>query len=278
MQRLVFRRYSLATPTKYVSRHREILEEYFKQAKFQLKPENHQQNIETLKHAMDIVYMREVPLVSFDVEAYERSLLKVTEIGFSIYDPELLKNSIFPAIKSGHIIIKEHLKLNNYKFVPNHKRLYLGGISYVASIEELKKIMQSIFDEYITKRSGAFVGHNIGGDIRWLQQMNVDISNDVKTVDTFKLHALSRKRDGTLRGVLRYLDIPHSYLHNAGNDSYFTLLAAFALCDPELRALKNMDTFQDNKGIDKKDAKKHKFSDQPEITEYLGKGIGFFDE
>ena len=36
-------------------------------------------------------------------------------------------------------------------------------------------------------------------------------------------------------------DIPHAFLHNAGNDAYYTLVLALRLCDPQSRALSTLD-------------------------------------
>lgn len=126
--------------------------------------------------------------------------------------------------------------------------------------------MSRIILEYISNRNGAFVGHHIEGDIKWLKSLNIEIPDNVNTVDTHKLYTISRSRGGTLRGVLRLLGIPHGFLHNAGNDAYFTLLAAMALCDPEVRISKGLDAFYDVVKKTKAQMEREKFSDVAQLT------------
>lgn len=232
------------------------LEKYFGGLKLE-----EEKKIRILKESMRTVYLRKTPLISFDVEAYERSLEKVTEIGISVYDPQILSDSILPMIKNIHLIIKENIRLNNHRFCPNNKDRFMGGESYVVGKTNAAHIMSQIIREYVGNRNGAFVGHHIEGDIKWLKSLNIEVPDNVKTVDTHKLYTISRSRGGTLRGVLRLLEIPHGFLHNAGNDAYFTLLASMALCDPDVRVSKGLDTFYDVVKKTKAQLEKEKFSD-----------------
>ncbi|KAK6465996.1 hypothetical protein DFJ63DRAFT_38774 [Scheffersomyces coipomensis] len=221
-----------------------ILQQYLSSGKFTFAKDKEVASLQELKRCMEIVYLNKKPLIAIDFEAYERSLKKVTEIGIVIYDPDLSKGSIFPIIKTFHIIIAEHIELVNGRYVPDSKDKYIGGLSNVLSLSDSKIFMEQIIEKYINQREGAFVGHNIGGDIRWLQGMGIQIREDIEIVDTFKLYQISRSIGGTLKGILKLIDLPHGVLHNAANDAYYTLLAAIAYCDPNMRNHKDLDTYK----------------------------------
>lgn len=242
------------------------LQEYFANTEFNLKPEKAEQNLQALKTAMETVYLRQVPLVAFDVEAYERAPQKVTEIGMAVYDPIALGHSVFPIIKQGHVIIEEYKKLNNKRFCPDNKQFFMGGTSHIANMKTSRRMISSVMEEYIVNRKGALVGHHIEGDIKWLRGLGIEISSDAPVVDTSKLYSYSKRRGATLRGVLRLAGIPHGYLHNAGNDAYYTLLAVMALCDPELRKLKGLDLFVENDKLSNPELKLMKFSDMAKVV------------
>lgn len=253
-------------PTNDSSIYQQKLDEYFKNTQFNLKPEKPETNLAALKESMETVYLRKRPLVAIDVEAYERCPLKVTEIGIAIYDPLALQHSVFPIIKQGHIIIEEHKKLNNRRFCPDNKLLFMGGVSHMANMKTAKQIMSGVMEEYINRRNGAFVGHHIEGDIKWLRSLGIKTPDTAPIVDTSRLYSYSRRRGATLRGILKLAGIPHGYLHNAGNDAYYTLLAVMALCDPEVRRAKGLDDFIENERLSNPQLKLYKFSDMADIV------------
>lgn len=241
----VQRRYLNGTQTKNDNLHvyESNLLSYFEANKFQLNPEKQQQQLIDLKRWMEWVYFRERPLVAIDVEAWEKDTKNVTEIGIAIFDPQVLKCSILPVIKTYHLIVKEHKKLFNGRFVPDNKHKFMGGKSYELTLDEGKKFTDAIIDNYINERNGVLVGHHIESDIKWLSSLGVSFANNTKILDTAKLYKLTRSSGGTLRGVLRLVNIPHGHLHNAANDAYFTLLAALVYCDPNTRRINNLDTY-----------------------------------
>lgn len=251
------------------SNNAEAIKHYFETTNFQFSPSYASRNIAELKKAINVIYLRKLPLVCFDVEAYERLPSKITEVGFAIYDPKLLRNSIVPFIQSGHFIIKEHKHLINHKFVPNNKTTFIGGVSYVVPLTQCVRIMNDILKEYIENRGGAFVGHHISSDIKWLKDANIEINPNTPVVDTHNLYSYSRSRGGTLRGILRMLNIPHALLHNAGNDAYYTILAAMAICDPETRQRHQLDKFIEVEAVDKRTQSDLKFSDRAQVISGL---------
>lgn len=222
---------------------RQNLDEYFNKEDFSFAEGKEKQTIQRLRKYMETVYLKERPLVAIDVEAWEKNLKKVTEIGISVYDPRLQSDSPFPLIKTFHLIVKENLQFNNGKYVPDNKKKFMGGTSRVLSFKESKEFVQLIVEQYINVSGGALVGHQIDGDIKWLKSIGVRLPDAVECVDTLKIHSFSRATGGTLRGILRTVGIPHANLHNAANDAYYTLLAALAYCDPAFRTHYNLDIY-----------------------------------
>lgn len=271
-------RYRYSTMSNETSRYKQILDEYFQKTKFNIKPENQERNQQNLRMAMDTVYLRQRPLVAIDIEAWERSTKKVTEIGVAIFDPETLKDSILPQIEQMHLVIKEHQRMYNGRFCPDNKKNFMGGKSYLTTLNQAKHLVMDIVDEYINSRNGVFVGHHIEGDISWLKGIGVKIPDNPPIVDTNRLYSLSRRRGATLRGVLQLVDLPHGYLHNAGNDAYYTLLAVMAYTDPKVREAKGLDQFEENIKLSDVEMKVAKFSDRAKLVEveegWRGKGRG----
>lgn len=284
--------------SQYTALHKHQIEEYFKyrDAKRDLEyarvallslktPEDAQKDklkrmaLETrdrdrLWTYMNLVFLRERPLVAVDVEAHERNLKKVTEIGISVYDPENLAGALFPAINTTHLLVEENKALHNGKFVPDNKYMFSGGVSHQLVELELQRYIQGVLKRYITAQNGILVGHHIKGDLLWLRLVGVVFPEDVATVDTSHLFSMSKSAGGTLRGLLRQVDIPHGHLHNAANDAYFTLLAAMAYCDPAVRIKYDLDAFEapDVSGDRRRDRlarqRSEKFSDRARVERH----------
>ncbi|OBA20892.1 hypothetical protein METBIDRAFT_42045, partial [Metschnikowia bicuspidata var. bicuspidata NRRL YB-4993] len=218
------------------------LETYFERTTFKfLKP----QHVDELRKAMELVYLRKRPLVSIDVEAYERKQKLITELGVAIYDPENQWLLMQPHVRTLHIISDENRRFLNSQFVPNHKYYFNGSTSYQMKMKLLLKFLKETFRYFFEDRGAVMVGHHLSGDIKWVKSHGVKMADDVSHIDTQKLFHLSRRRGATLRGILHTVDIPHAKLHNAANDAYYTLLAAMRYCDPECRQHYNLDTFVD---------------------------------
>lgn len=244
-------------------RRQEVLERYFAEDRFHFANPNHK---DALRKAMETVYLQQKPLVCVDVEAYERSTKKITEIGISTYDPTEQGDALMPEIHTVHVVIREHKRMLNGRFVPNHKFNSNSGVLYEMSLKELQIYVSKIMSHFLTERGGAIVGHDVKGDLQWLSRLGVERLDQVAAVDTMRLFLMSRRLGLSLRGILRFLDIPHAYLHNAANDAYYTLFAAMCYCDPYYRRKYNLDVYQDNE-VALSLAKGRKFSDKSVMQE-----------
>lgn len=240
------------------------LDAYFAQQEFHFTDKS---QIKLLREQISKVYLRTGPLVSIDVEAYERNQAKVTEIGIAVYDPECQWLMLNPKIKTIHILAEENIRLRNGQFVADRKFNFNGGVSYAMLQEALKEFVQELFSYYFRKRKGILVGHDVKGDLKWLSKLGIHLSPNTPTVDTLKIYSLTTRRNGSLRKILRRMDIPHANLHNAANDAYYTLLAAMSICDPIQRTNSGLDVYEEEESVPmtKQEKWRAKYSDEVEV-------------
>lgn len=245
------------------------LDGYFANTKFHFSNPNH---VRSLRHWMELVYLRKRPLVAIDIEAWEQDSDEITEIGLAIYDPRGQETSLVPRIRTCHILIEENLELTNGRYVPNNKFRFNGGRLYEMSADQSKQFLDEILAHYFGGHHGVLVGHNVKGDLQWLAHHGVAEVDHIATVDTEKLHHILRQGGGSLRGLLRTVNIPHLNLHNAANDAYYTLLAAMSYCDPEQRRIFGLDVYQQTPQVamDKRakaaQKRREKFTDTADVV------------
>ncbi|EMG47412.1 putative transcriptional repressor [Candida maltosa Xu316] len=196
---------------------------------------------DSLVSLMRQVYGRSSILFALDIEAWEIDTNIVTEIGISIYDPRDQQVSLIPSTIQIHIRIKEYLDKTNGRYVPNHAQNFNGNASYIMTQTEAALLTQSLVDYYFVKpkRSGTscyLVGHDLRGDVKWMNSIGVNFPDDHLSIDTNQLFRISHGKENiSLKRALGTVEIPFAYLHNAGNDAYYTLLLAMKLCDPQSR-------------------------------------------
>ncbi|KAG5417934.1 hypothetical protein I9W82_004262 [Candida metapsilosis] len=216
------------------------LQDYFASDHFKFKEGSEESSMKILKGAMSLIHPKTKPVVAIDCEAYELGHHDVTEIGIAVLKP--LSTSV-PQINTTHLIVKEHLHKRNSKYVPDNKDQFLHGTSYIVKENDAVEILKSVLDKYITHQNGVLVGHSISAEIKYFKSLGIELPSTVNTLDTLKLHRIGRSNGGSLGGCLKLLGLPCSYLHNAGNDAYYTLLVALSYCDPIVRIEKNLDTY-----------------------------------
>ncbi|KAG2730714.1 hypothetical protein G9P44_006291 [Scheffersomyces stipitis] len=208
----------------------------------------HKHQLYYLKDCMQQVFGRKSVLFSVDMEAWEINTNVITEIGISIFDPRGQMMSMLPSTNQIHILIQENYEKRNGRFVPDHSRNFVGGTSLIMTKYEAACFTQTLIDYYFQLPNAglncALVGHDVKGDVKWLKQLGVNFPDNIKTVDTSTLFSITQGKNGnSLKNALSAVDIPYSFLHNAGNDAYYTLLAAMKLCDPSSRSLYGLDIF-----------------------------------
>lgn len=205
---------------------------------------------------------------SIDIEAFEFDTKVITEIGISIYDPRENLFTTTPFTRNYHLIVSEVLHLRNSKYVCDYKDCFLLGESLVMSLKNCISFVQALINFYMKPKteeektwSRAFVGHNIKGDIKWLRDIGIDFTGmgemdgvipeiveqarpneSVYLLDTEKLYGATYGRKGSNLGkILQLLEVPHAFLHNAGNDAHYTLTLLQKMCDVQFRQLTGLD-------------------------------------
>lgn len=197
-----------------------------------------------LSAAMHKVYSRQTILFCVDVEAWERDTKQVTEIGISIYDPRDQETALTPVVKTIHVVIAENQNRKNGRWVPEHLRNFCGGTSHVLSKLQACEYLQWLAEVYFVECAFpcTLVGHDIKGDLCWLSDLGVVLPRTLDVLDTQKVFSLSHGKHGaSLKNALAAVHQPFAFLHNAGNDAYFTVLLALRLCDPCVRTKTRLD-------------------------------------
>lgn len=174
-----------------------------------------QQRLESLKDEL----VAGTKLVCLDIEVFEYNHDKILEIGYSILNTK--KSSV---IRSRQFVVEENLSYRNKRFVPDHKFDFNFGDPVVAPewiiIRKLKEELKDA--DYI-------VGHSISDDIKFLKE-HIEIKTDTLDTQNYSGFLEPGAHQMKLSKMLDHLDIPYSYLHNAGNDCRYTLDALIALC------------------------------------------------
>lgn len=203
------------------------------------------------KNAIECINLKKTILFCVDLEAYERDTNIVTEIGITIYDPrENFDHSVLPLTRSFHFCIEEAYDLRNGRFVDDAKDNFIFDDSQILPLDEVVELVQNLIDKYLIPHNRAehswkraLVGHGISGDISWLESLDIRLPNNVQTLDTQKLFENMYGRQSSLKRLLNLCRIPHSYLHNAGNDSYYTLQLLLSMCDIGTRIKLDLDNW-----------------------------------
>ncbi|CCK70696.1 uncharacterized protein KNAG_0F00240 [Huiozyma naganishii CBS 8797] len=222
-------------------------------------------NFQDLKNAIKLFSSNRTICLSFDIEAYERDNDVITEIGIAVYDPRENQWGVTPTIRNWHLIIAEAVDLNNGNWVLDMKECFIHGESLVMPLQECVNFMQAIINYYMITPppylqsdprdhwDRAFIGHSVEGDFKWLKKLKIQIpetrplnhlgrSISPYIIDTHKIFHMSYgKENGSLGKVLRLFQLPHAFLHNAGNDAHYTLKLMMHLCDANSRLHNDLD-------------------------------------
>ncbi|KAK4903720.1 hypothetical protein LTR49_026700, partial [Elasticomyces elasticus] len=190
----------------------------------------------------------DIVFVCLDCEAFEFAQHKVTEIGIAVLDTRDLRglsatagdDAVTHQIRSAHYRPVEYSRLINKKFVHGCPAAFSFGSSTWVKLADIPRIMNRLFrdptklehcarfdiDVIDAERKIVLVGHGLGNDIRYLQNLGIKTSmvpSIINQADTQKLAS-----SGTLVGLAKLLvalGIESVNLHNAGNDAVYTLQA-----------------------------------------------------
>lgn len=129
-----------------------------------------------------------------------------------------------------HLIVEEHLKYKNGRYVPDHRDKFLFGDSTLVSMGKMKEILQ----QYISK-SSILIAHGVDTELNFCKKFDMSL-NHICSIDTavwFK-HVHHTNRQLGLANCLKHYQIENNYHHNGGNDAVRTLQLAQQLVNEEL--------------------------------------------
>ncbi|KAI8918346.1 hypothetical protein DFJ77DRAFT_455244 [Powellomyces hirtus] len=162
--------------------------------------------------------------LALDVEAYEADHTILLEIGWTLWSPKLPKSS---RLWAKHYVITDNLRYRNGRYVPDHRYNFNQGDSVEATLEETLEELRHDF----RRKNVVLIGHDIRSDIEYLEIWGLDPTDYTKDIfDTRDLFVpVGMKEQTSLKTICTDLNIPTKYLHNAGNDAYYTMLAFMAM-------------------------------------------------
>jgi hypothetical protein len=199
-----------------------------------------------------------VVFVSVDVESYEKEHHRITEVGVATLDtcdligvpPGVDGVAWRDLIKPRHFRIKENMHLINSQWVSGHPDGFEFGASTIVTLEEAPEHVAACFNppfgvhttntpeevivnmlgklDFTEKRKIILLGHDIMGDVRYLQHLGCDhLTPDAvaESLDTAKLYQAWRREQNitSLGRIMGDLDVAAWKLHNAGNDAVYTV-------------------------------------------------------
>ncbi|KAJ6259434.1 hypothetical protein Dda_5071 [Drechslerella dactyloides] len=207
-----------------------------------------QNRLNMLKSAGEIVNGKQnFAFVSIDVESWEKNHDIITEIGLSFYvsnaDTQALEKTGY-AIRSDHIIVKEHRFFKNGDYVADASGNFEFGKSRYVPLADLQATVASFMETARTAARGdeseaidsskdsspgavtdrqrqlALVGHDVNADIDYLKKLGYDSELNQFTMifDTMEMwRALADTPNGiSLSRLCNELDIVAWNVHNAG--------------------------------------------------------------
>mmetsp|Transcript_7527 Transcript_7527/g.13972 ORF Transcript_7527/g.13972 Transcript_7527/m.13972 type:complete len:471 (+) Transcript_7527:40-1452(+) len=180
-------------------------------------------------------------IVCVDIEAWERNPKIITEIGVCV---ARVSCGQLISIDPMHICIKENAKKRNGRFVEDNRMHFKFGRTRWLSLEDATSQLKTTLAECTH-----FVGHAVGGDIRWLK--SIGIKTAFTTFDTqvlkstyhrncpsllCKSQILYQHRTGVygqVSSLSKLVEAECGYeptkLHNGGNDAHYTMNAFLAM-------------------------------------------------
>ncbi|KAF5344148.1 hypothetical protein D9758_008845 [Tetrapyrgos nigripes] len=195
---------------------------------------NRRRNFE---QARNIFLEKKAPWLAIDFEGWEMEHGMITEFGYSALHFENGQE----VVEDGHWIVKERQLYTNGKYVPDNRRHFRFGTSEIVPKAELKTKIHALFTRMKSYGPLFLVFHDRAQDIKYLKYKEIDAPLDglafvlpasppaeglfvIDTADLFA--ALEGQRDTrSLERMCRLLQISTEYLHNAGNDAHYTLMA-----------------------------------------------------
>ncbi|KXN89673.1 hypothetical protein AN958_05540 [Leucoagaricus sp. SymC.cos] len=204
----------------------------------------------TFQRTRELITAKNGTWLAIDFEGWERDHTVITEMGYSIlkWDEGGREKR-----ENGHWIIKEAEGYRNGTYVSDFRYAYNFGTSEKIPKSTFKTRLHSLMSSYRSATSPLYlVFHDNNQDIKYMKSPSIDAPLDelsyllpdsgvpttgLYVVDTSDLFgALIGSGHGQRRSLERtckMLGIRTEFLHNAGNDAYYTLEAMIQMAQGE---------------------------------------------
>lgn len=182
-------------------------------------------------------------LLAFDIEAYECNHGMLLELGMAVHE----LGSEDP-VRACHFVFKENQYSRNGRYCPDNRNNFAFGETVVASTND---ILSALIKEILIPGT-ALVGHNLKSDLRFLNNAKVGTVEQSLIYQFFASMSLSfdtqllfktlteSPKPSKLETVISAFGAQCEFMHNAGNDAYYTMVAFLKLADlPFVRAAAN---------------------------------------
>jgi hypothetical protein len=188
--------------------------------------------------------LRSALIVGSDAEWFEHDQNYITELGLTVTDPrsvgdrtnpwDILHSSVYQ-----HVRIKDNAHLVNADFCQGCPDKFQFGETRFAGFTETTHILVDSLIKWDNNmpRPVILLWHSIGNDIKMIKDhLAFDIEEPgvvVATVDTqvlaVEVGLVQSHKKAKLQDLLALFNIKEQHLHNAGNDSTCTLVAAMLM-------------------------------------------------
>lgn len=172
--------------------------------------------VEGQEMLLQLTRINEMPgLVAFDLEAFEYDNGKLIEFGIAHWQPG-------GVLQVYHYILNDELR--NGRMVPDHRDNFCFGRSTPSTLQTAHTHLSSL----LSPAGVALVGHGIKSDLDMLALSQCPLPTPPSlTLDSAIIFRQLHRQEETcsLERMLNALGIEAKYLHNAGNDAAYTLIA-----------------------------------------------------
>jgi len=164
--------------------------------------------------------------LSLDIEQFEHDASKLLEVGVTIGE-RLLAGAVQDAkdppgwrLRSYHYIVSENVRHVNRRWVKGCPNNFLFGDSLRMREHD---VVARVREHFAVSRY--FIGHGAAQDLKWLRAIDVQptVVFDTQELNAMMPPAVHAKRC-RLSALLEKQGIEAQFLHNAGNDAYYTML------------------------------------------------------
>jgi hypothetical protein len=173
-------------------------------------------------------------LLAFDIEAYECNHGMLLELGMAVHE----LGSEDP-VEAHHFVFKENQYSRNGRYCADNRNNFAFGETIIAGTCD---ILSALIKE-ISIPGTALVGHNLKSDLRFMNNAMVGTMEQSLIHQFFSSMRLSfdtqllfksmtgSSKPSKLEAIINALGVHCDFMHNAGNDAYYTLVAFLKLAD-----------------------------------------------